>query len=54
MTQYMVHSFDTESVVFRGTEKECLEYINNHETEELELYWANPGDRHYREEEEKC
>lgn len=47
--QYMVHDFKTESVVFRGTEKECMEYINNAPREaELELYWAEPGDKHYK------
>lgn len=49
--QYMVHSFETESVVFRGTESECGNYINEHPTQELELYWAEPGDRHYKAEE---
>lgn len=55
MTQYMVHDFYSESVVFRGTEKECLEYINQNDGKnhmELELYWANPGDRYYKEIEE--
>ena len=48
MRQYMVHDFKTESVVFRGTESQCLNYINEeHPDQELELYWADPGDRHY-------
>lgn len=49
--QYMVHSFESERVVFRGTEQECLDYINENYPEELELYWAYPGEPHYREEE---
>ena len=52
MRQFMVHDFTTESVVFRGTEAECLEYINNHPDQELELYWADPGERHYKYEED--
>lgn len=56
MTQYMVHDFYSESVVFRGTEQECLEYINQNDGKnhmELELYWANPGDRYYKEEDDR-
>lgn len=49
MKQCMVHSFETESVVCRGTEKECLAYINIHSDQELELYWADEKDRHYIE-----
>lgn len=49
--QFMVHSFRTESVVFRGTEEECLKYINDNDSEAfpLELYWASKGDKHYIE-----
>lgn len=51
MVQYMVHNFRTESVDFRGTEDECKKYINEHDTPEfpLELYWAHPGEPHYKE-----
>ena len=48
--QYMVHSFNTESVVFRGTEQECLTYINEHDNDEFELYWAYSGEPYYKEE----
>lgn len=49
--QYMVHSFRTESVVFRGTEQQCLEYIKENDTLDfpLELYWARKGEKHYIE-----
>lgn len=56
MTQYMVHCFYREAIVFRGTEEECLKFINENDGKdkyELELYWANPGDKYYREEEEQ-
>ena len=46
-TQYMVHSYDTDSVVFRGTENECARYINEHPNNELEIYWANLGQPHF-------
>lgn len=51
MVQFMVHNFRTESVDFRGTEDECIKYINEHDTPEfpLELYWAHPGEPHYKE-----
>lgn len=50
MVQFMVHNFRTESVDFRGTEDECKKYINEHDTPEfpLELYWAHPGEPHYK------
>lgn len=48
MKQFMVHDFSTESIVLRDTEARCLEYINNHPDQELELYWAEPGERHYK------
>lgn len=48
--QYMVHSFKTESIVFRGTEQECLEYLREHsDSDEIELYWAELGEPHYKE-----
>ena len=52
MVQFMVHNFRTESVDFRGTEDECKKYINEHDTPEfpLELYWAYPGEPHYKTE----
>ena len=41
--QYMVHRFYSEKydegIVFKGTEEECIEYINNHLDMSLELYW---------------
>ena len=52
--QYMVHSFNTESIVFRGTEQECLEYLREHsDSDEIELYWAKPGEPHYKEEDDE-
>ena len=57
MTQYMVHCFYREAIVFRGTEEECLNFINENDGKdkyELELYWANPGDKYYKEEVEEC
>lgn len=55
MVQFMVHNFRTESVDFRGTEEECLKYINDNDSEAfpLELYWASKGDKHYIESEDE-
>lgn len=49
--QFMVHCFRTESVVFRGTEEECIQYINDNDNEALplELYWASKGYKYYIE-----
>ena len=49
--QFMVHCFRTESVVFRGTEKECKEYIDENDSAgfPLELYVACEGQKHFRE-----
>ena len=49
--QFMVHCFRIESVVFRGTEEECIQYINDNDSEAfpLEVYWASEGDKHYIE-----
>lgn len=44
--QFMVHDFDTNSIIFRGTEKECNEFINESK-QNVELYWALPEDQHF-------
>lgn len=49
--QFGVHSFTSDSIVFRGTEDECAEYINKNGIEnEAEIYMMNANDRHYLEE----
>lgn len=49
--QFGVHSFTSDSIVFRGTEDECAEYINKNGLEnEAEIYMMNANDRHYLEE----
>lgn len=47
--QYMVHDFTSDSVIFRGTEKECNEFIRSHSQTyfNIELYWALPSDIHW-------
>lgn len=60
--QFMVHDFTSDSVVFRGTENECCEWMKEHEVEypDCELYWALPGDlqwnwnRYFNEVRERC
>ena len=48
--QFGVHSFTSDSIVFRGTEDECAEYINKNGLEnDAEIYMIRPDDRHYRE-----
>lgn len=48
--QFGVHSFTSDSIVFRGTEEECAEYINKNGLEnDAEIYMIRPNDRHYRE-----
>lgn len=48
--QFGVHSFTSDSIVFRGTEDECAEYINKSGLEnDAEIYMIRPDDRHYRE-----
>lgn len=44
--QFMVHDFDTNSIIFRGTEKECNEFINESK-QNVELYWTLPEDQHF-------
>ena len=53
--QYMVHCFRTESVVFRGSESECIEYINEHDKKNfpLELYVADVNDPHFIHDKER-
>ena len=49
--QFGVHSFTSDSIVFRGTEGEYAEYINKNGLEnEAEIYMMNANDRHYLDE----
>lgn len=49
--QFGVHSFTSDSIVFRGTEEECAEYINKNGLEnEAEIYMMTANDSHYLEE----
>lgn len=48
-SQCCVHSYATDAVAFRGTEDECIEYINREENVNvpLEMYWCMPDEIHY-------
>ena len=48
--QYGVHQFSTDSIIFRGTEEECGEYIDNNKNlwDDAEVYMMNPNDPHYK------
>ena len=35
--QFIVHCFRIESVVFNGTEEECIQYINDNDSEAFPL-----------------
>lgn len=44
-SQYMIHDFETSSVVFRGTPDECVEYINQNDVNgTMEVYQALPDE----------
>ncbi len=46
--QWGVHQFSTDSIIFRGTEEECANYINDNELwNDAEVYMIKPDDRHY-------
>lgn len=47
-TQYGVHSFSQSSIIFRGTEEECAEFIADHNLwDDAEIYAMTPDDPHY-------
>ena len=50
--QYGVHQFSTESIIFRGTEEECIKYIDDRPElwDDAEVYFMTPEDPHYLEE----
>lgn len=49
--QFCVHSFTSDSVIFRGTEQECADYINDNGLwSEAEIVTLNANDRHYLQE----
>ena len=51
--QWDVHQFSKESVIFRGTEEECANYINDNELwDDAEIYMILPDDPYYRNLEE--
>lgn len=50
--QYGVHDFNQQSIVFRGTEEECAEFIDNNGLwDDAEIYTMTPDDPHYLKEE---
>ncbi|MBO5712308.1 MAG: hypothetical protein J6R47_05655 [Acholeplasmatales bacterium] len=51
--QYGVHQFSTESIIFRGTEEECIKYIDERPElwDDAEVYWMTPDDPHYQKNE---
>ncbi len=53
-TQYGVHSFSQSSIIFRGTEEECAEFIADHDLwDDAEIYAMTPDDPHYLKEAEE-
>ena len=53
-TQYGVHSFSQSSIIFRGTEEECAEFIADHNFwDDAEIYAMTPDDPHYLKESEE-
>lgn len=53
-TQYGVHSFSQSSIIFRGTEEECAEFIADHNLwDDAEIYAMTPDDLHYLKEDEE-
>ena len=49
--QFGVHQFSTDSIIFRGTEKQCGRFINSREElwDDAEVYMIMPDDPHYRD-----
>lgn len=53
-TQYGVHGFSQSSIIFRGTEEECAEFIADHNLwDDAEIYAMTPDDLHYLKESEE-
>lgn len=50
--QYGVHQFSTGSIIFRGTEEECIQYIDKRRNlwNDAEVYEMTPDDPHYMKE----
>lgn len=49
--QFGVHQFSTDSIIFRGTEKQCGRFIDSREElwDDAEVYMIMPDDPHYRD-----
>lgn len=49
--QFGVHQFSTDSIIFRGTEEECGNYIDGREHlwDDAEIYMIMPDDPNYRD-----
>ena len=45
--QLMVHDFDSESIVFRGTLEQCEHYIKKTRRTNVEIYWALPDEQYF-------
>ena len=48
--QFGVHQFSTDSIIFRGTDRACGKFIDEHEElwDDAEVYMIMPDDPHYR------
>ena len=52
--QYGVHDFNQQAIIFRGTEEECAEFIDdNNLWDDAEIYTITPDDPHYLKEDEE-
>lgn len=52
--QYGVHDFNQQAIVFRGTEEECAEFIDDNGLwDDAEIYTITPNDPHYLKEAEE-
>lgn len=47
--QPMIHNFETDAIAFRGTEQECIEWLNESDNRlsTCEVYWALPGEEYW-------
>lgn len=54
-SQFGVHQFSTESIIFRGTQEECGQYIDDRPElwDDAEVYEIKPDDKHYIKEGQK-
>lgn len=46
-SQPMIHSFKMGGITFKGTEQECIEWLQNNDDGNCEIYYALPDDVHF-------